>query len=137
MSKIFSHSLSKSFGGYSFYNSNKNINEYLHKKKTKRQLSDNGFKNVNITVEAAIKKIEREKEVWIFPPRMFDGKITQSGFKNKGKIFSHYGKVLAKWKCHNGNVYLYSTKIQVLDEFRKVYVFTDCHRKIIKELWTL
>ena len=137
MGKIYSNSMSKSFGSYSYYNSNKNINEYLRKKKTHKQLSENGFKNVNMTVEAAIKKIEREKEVCSFPPKMFSGKITQSGFKDRGKVFSHYGKTLAKWKCHNGNVYLYSSRINVLDDFRKVYVFTNKDRKIIKELWVL
>lgn len=135
MGKIYSNSFGASFGSYSFYNSNKNLNEFLRKKKTKKQLYENGFKVVNTTIKKAYTQIESTHDVWIFPPEIFKGYITQSGFKDKGQIYSHYGRVLSKWKCQDGNIYLYSTRIPVLDDYRKVYVFTNKERKVIKELW--
>lgn len=133
--KVYGNAKSKSFGGSVYYNSNRNLNEYLRKRKSKKQLSDNGFKVVNVPIKKAYEIIRDKNEVWIFPPEMFKGKITQSGFVDKGKVFSHYGKILKKWKCQDGNIYLYSTKIQNVDEYRKVYVFTDKDRKVIGELW--
>ena len=113
----------------------KNLNEYLRKKREKKQLNENNFTIMNCTVETMIKKVEKLYNQWIFPPKMFDGYITQSGFKDRKEIYSHYGKNLKKFKCHNGNVYLYKTRIPILDDYRKVYVFTNKERKIIKEIW--
>jgi methionine salvage enolase-phosphatase E1 len=127
--------MSVSYSGINYRNSNKRIDEYLRKKRTVKQLSESGFQVVNSTIEKAYEKIRNKNDVWIFPPTMFKGYITQSGFKDKGEIYSHYGKVLKKWKLTNGNIYLYSTRIQILDSYRKVYVFTDKHRKVVKELW--
>ena len=133
--KLYTNSKEKSFGGSVYYNSNKNLNLYLQKQKSKKQLCENGFKVVNCPISKAIKEIESKHEVWLFPPKQFTKTIDKAGFKHCGIVFSHYGENLKKWKCQDGNVYLYSVRIPILDTFGKVYVFTDKNRKVIKELW--
>lgn len=137
MSKLYSNSIDKSFGGDCFRYSNKNINQYLQKGKINKELSDNGFIRVNIPITKAIKEIESKHEVWPFPPKQFTKTIDKAGFKDYGLIYSWYGENLKKWKCQDGNVYLYRTRIPILDKFGKVYVFTDKNRKVIKELWII
>lgn len=135
--KLYSNSKSKSFGGSVFYNSNRNLNDYLRKRNSKNQLNENGFKVVNCPISKAIKEIESKHEVWPFPPKQFTKTIDKAGFKDYGIIHSWYGENLKKWKCQDGNVYLYRTRIPILDKFGKVYVFTNRERKVIKELWVL
>ena len=133
--KLYTNSKEKSFGGSFYYNSNKNLNLYLQKQKSKKQLIENGFKVVNCPISKAIKEIESKHEVWIFPPEKFNKTIDKAGFKDYGKIYSRYGENVKKWKCQDGNVYLYNKRW--LNNDFKVYVFTNRERKIIKELWTL
>lgn len=133
--KLYTNSKEKSFGGSVYYNSNNNLNSYLQKQKSKKQLIENGFKVVNCPIAKAIKEIESKHEVWIFPSKKFNKTIDKAGFKDYGKIYSRYGENVKKWKCQDGNVYLYNKRW--LNNDFKVYVFTNRERKIIKELWTL
>jgi len=138
MGKIYADAKSKSFGGYSFYNSNTRINAYLRKKKERKNLENAGFKVCNITLKNAIsqeKKINAHKEYWVFGPKFCGANFDKAGWKDKGLVYSTFGRLEKKYKFKDGQLHIYTKYMNITKQYFKVYVFVNNNRDIVKSIW--
>ena len=134
------NSISKSFGGYSFYNSNYEINKYLRQRKEKKELSNNGFKVLDITLKEAIKnemKQNANREKWNFAPNLKGQSFDKFGYKDKKVIYSEFGINHKKYKFKNGCLYVYKKYVKMNCQYFTIYVFTNEDRKIVKTVYYL
>lgn len=113
---------------------------FRHKEKIESLLR-NGFIIMNLPIHTVEKKIQKNREVWNFPPLpIFKGNIKETGstvWKNhKKKIISRYGIIKKKWKLQDGFCYYYVSRFSPNKcDYLKVFVFTDEKRNVQNEIW--
>ncbi len=140
MGKLYSNSRDKSFGGYSFYDSNNKINEYLRKKRKRQNLESTGFKIWNTTLKVAMQKekiINKNRDKWIFQPTHNCQNFNYFGWVENGLIFSVYGRLEKKYKLNDGQLHIYNKVMKSSGQYFQIYVFVNDHRDIIKTVWYL
>lgn len=140
MGKIYSNSKAKSFGGYSFYNSNQVLNDYLRKKRNRKNLEKAGFKIWNTTLKAAMtreKVINKNKEKWVFQPNHKNYNFNLCGARNNGLVFSTFGRLEKKYKLNDGQLHVYNKEMKSSGQYFQIYVFVNSNRDIVKTVWYL
>lgn len=138
MGKLYSNSRDKSFGGYSFYNSNQVLNDYLRKKRNKKNLEEVGFKIWNTTLKAAMQRekfINKNREKWIFQPKHNAQNFNNFGWVKGSLIFSVYGRLEKKYKLNDGQLHVYRKEVKSSGQYFQVYVFVNNNRDIVKTVW--
>lgn len=138
MGKIYTDAKSKSFGGYSYYNSNLVLNDYLRKRRNRKNLKDAGFKIWNTTLKVAMQKekvINKNREKWIFQPKHNCQNFNNFGWVEKDLIFSVYGRLEKKYKLKDGQLHIYNKEMKSSGQYFQVYVFVNNNRDIVKTVW--
>ncbi len=140
MGKLRSNAKEKSFGGYSFYQSNYNLNKYLKNKRERENLEKAGFKICNTTLKAAMiqeKRMNKKREKWIFQDNHNGVNFNTTGWNNKGLVFSTFGRLEKKYKFKDGQLHIYSKAMKSSGQYFNVYVFVNSNRDIVKTVWYL
>lgn len=127
---------SLSYRNKDFYTANKNLeNDLQHKR-----LLERGFKfcdrDINSVSQILENKISARTNIELTTYEKGNRPlISQTGYNDKGFIFSTYGRVLEKWILRDGSMYVYSDKKHIFGQFFyfKIYVFINKNREVIKE----
>ena len=138
MGKLYTNSRDKSYGGYSFYNSNLVLNDYLRKKRNKKKLEDCGFKVWNTTLKEAMrreKRINQNREKWVFQPKYNTQNFNNFGWVDGGLIFSVFGRLEKKYKLKDGQLHVYRKEMKSNGQYFQIYVFVNNNRDIVKTVW--
>ena len=129
-----------SFSDRYFYNSNSVLNDYIRNRKQKKELLNNGFKVINITLREAIKNEIRQNATrtkWIFSPNYNGQNFDKFGFKDKKLISSTFGVTRKKIKFKDGALHIYRKSFKANSQYFTIYVFIDDDRKIVKTVYYL
>ena len=131
---IHSDSKSKSFGGYSFYESNQKLNAILAEKKRIHDLKEKGYKFRSETPEIFAAGLDSDCTRFGFNEGRNLNSCTVRNTRLK-KYVSVFGKCIDRLALKNGYAYRYMKYTNIDGEYKYIWVITDNEKKVLFEYW--